>query len=81
MSDNKTDIADMPFEAALSELETIIERLERGDVPLEESITLYERGAALKTHCEQRLKSAREKIEKIVIDPDGSPRAEAASFE
>lgn len=74
-------ISDLAFEAALTELESIIERLERGDVPLEESIDLYERGAALKAHCEKKLKAAREKIEKIVIDADGSARAEPAAFE
>lgn len=74
-------IAEMPFEAALAELEGIIDRLERGDVPLEESISLYERGAALKSHCEQKLKSAREKIEKIVLTPDGTPQAESAAFD
>ncbi|ADM09804.1 exodeoxyribonuclease small subunit [Parvularcula bermudensis HTCC2503] len=75
------DVTTMSFESALSELEGIIERLETGDVPLEESINLYERGAALKAHCDKKLKSAREKIEKIVLDPEGKPTAEAASFD
>ena len=79
MTEQKID--DMSFEAALGELEGIIERLESGEVPLEQSIALYERGAALKAHCEGKLKSAREKIEKIVIDSDGNPKAEAASFD
>lgn len=76
-----SDISQMTFEAALAELEGIISKLEAGDVPLEESITLYERGAALKTHCESKLKTAREKIEKIVLDGDGQPMAEPAQFE
>lgn len=75
------DLSALSFEAALSELEGIIDRLESGNVPLEESISLYERGAALKGHCEGKLKSAREKIEKIVIDRDGAPKAEAAQFD
>ncbi|WOI54641.1 exodeoxyribonuclease VII small subunit [Parvularcula sp. LCG005] len=75
------DISTLSFEAALAELEQIISKLEAGDVELEKSIALYERGAALKKHCETTLKSAREKIEKIVLDADGKPQAEAASFD
>ncbi len=66
-----TEIKKMSFEAALSELETLVEKLERGDAPLEESITLYQRGAALKAHCESKLKDAQLKVEKIVIDASG----------
>ncbi len=63
----KTDAVDeMSFEAALKELEQIVSRLEQGDVDLEESITLYERGQALKSHCEKRLKAAETRLEKIV---------------
>lgn len=75
------DVRSMSFEAALAELEGIIGELEGGQVALEESIALYERGAALKTHCEATLKAAREKIEKIVLDADGQPTAEPASFD
>ena len=75
------DVKSMSFEAALAELEGIIERLEGGQVALEESIALYERGAALKAHCEATLKGAREKIEKIVLDADGQPQAEPAAFD
>ena len=75
------DVKDLSFEKALAELEGIIERLEGGQVALEESIALYERGAALKAHCETTLRSAREKIEKIVLDADGQPQAEAAQFD
>lgn len=66
-----TDIKTMSFETALQELEGIVEKLERGDAPLEESITIYQRGAALKAHCEAKLKDAQLKVEKIVIGSDG----------
>jgi len=66
-----TDIKKMSFEEALRELEGIVEKLERGDAPLEESITIYQRGAALKAHCESKLKDAQLKVEKIVIDASG----------
>ena len=69
MSDIK--ITDMSFEAALAELETIVERLERGDAPLEASIEIYQRGAKLKAHCEGKLKDAQMKVEKIVLDGQG----------
>ncbi len=75
------DIAKLSFEAALKELETIISKLESGDVALEESIALYERGAALKAHCETTLAGAKERIEKIVIDQSGTPSAATANFE
>jgi len=63
--------AALPFEKALAELEDIVRRLERGDVPLEDSIAIYERGEALKKHCEALLKKAEARIEKITIGPDG----------
>ncbi|MHC5654486.1 exodeoxyribonuclease VII small subunit [Stappia sp.] len=62
----------MPFEAALRELEVIVGRLERGDVPLEESIELYSRGDALRRHCDKLLKAAEAKVEKIQLAEDGS---------
>ncbi len=68
------DIKDMSFERALKELETIVGRLERGDVELEESIAIYERGEALKEHCDRLLKQAEAKVEKIAFNADGSPR-------
>ncbi len=71
MSDDKTDLKTMSFEAALAELETIVARLEKGDVPLEESISIYERGEALKARCDTLLKSAEEKVEKIRSSADG----------
>ncbi len=64
-------LAALPFEKALAELEDIVRRLERGDVPLEDSIAIYERGEALKKHCEALLKKAEARIEKITIGPDG----------
>ncbi len=74
MSDTKpnAEIAAMSFEKALAELETIVDKLERGDVPLEESITIYERGEALKKHCDTLLKAAEAKVEKIRTDANGN---------
>lgn len=69
----ETDIAKLPFEQALAELEEIVKALERGDVPLEKSITLYERGDALKKHCDQLLKAAETRVEKITTDASGKP--------
>ena len=68
------DVAALPFEAALKQLEDIVARLERGDVPLEESLTIYARGEALKAHCEQLLRAAEAKIEKITLGADGQPK-------
>lgn len=67
------DIAKMTFEQALEQLEQIVDNLERGDVPLEESIRIYERGEALKKHCDTLLKSAEDKVEKIRLGRDGNP--------
>lgn len=67
------DIAQMSFEIALAELEDIVEKLESGKVDLDASITIYERGEALKKHCESLLKSAEARIEKITLKPDGTP--------
>ena len=64
-------VRDMSFEAALKELETIVARLEQGEVDLEDSIALYERGQALKGHCEAKLKSAESRLEKIVQGAGG----------
>lgn len=76
MSDNPTpgtdDIAAMSFEAALRALEEVVRRLESGDVPLDESITLYERGEALRRHCQSRIDAAQARIEKIVVGADGA---------
>jgi exodeoxyribonuclease VII small subunit len=67
------EIASMPFEKAIAELEAIVAKLEQGQVPLEESIAFYERGEALKTHCEKLLKNAEMKVEKIRLGADGRP--------
>ncbi len=67
------DIKDLSFEQALKELEGIVSRLERGDVALEESITIYERGEALRGHCDRVLKQAEARIEKLTFNADGSP--------
>jgi exodeoxyribonuclease VII small subunit len=66
----------LSFEAALAELERIVSRLEQGEVDLEDSITLYERGMALKAHCDQKLKGAEARLEKIVVGPDGAKGTE-----
>ncbi|MEH7828137.1 exodeoxyribonuclease VII small subunit [Gemmobacter denitrificans] len=58
-------IAEMSFEEAMAELETVVGKLERGDVALEASIKLYERGALLKAHCAEKLKDAEAKVELI----------------
>ncbi len=68
-----TDIAPMNFEDALRALEDVVRRLESGDVPLDESISLYERGAELRKHCQARLDAAQARIEKIVTDGAGRP--------
>lgn len=64
-------IEDMSFEEAIRELETVVTALDRGDVALEESIELYERGAALKARCEAKLKEAEEKVAQITLDATG----------
>ncbi len=61
----------LSFEGALKELETIVARLEQGEVDLEDSIALYERGQLLKSHCEKKLKSAEGRLEKIVLGAEG----------
>ena len=69
----QADIASLPFEQALAELEEIVRRLEQGSVSLEESIAIYERGEALKRHCEALLCGAEMRIEKITLGSDGTP--------
>ena len=70
MSDKPVE--EMSFEEAMGELEALVSRLENAQVPLEESISLYDRGAKLKAHCEARLKAAEEKVAQITLNPDGS---------
>lgn len=73
-----TDVSEMSFEEALRELEQVVGQLERGEVPLDKSIELYERGAALKKRCEAKLKDAEEKVAKLTLDADGAPTGTAA---
>jgi exodeoxyribonuclease VII small subunit len=70
------DVASLSFEAALGELENIVSRLEQGEVDLEDSISLYERGQALKSHCEAKLKAAEGRLEKLVLGADGPTGAQ-----
>ncbi|MDP3748934.1 exodeoxyribonuclease VII small subunit [Phenylobacterium sp.] len=74
------DIDGLSFEQALAELERIVGQLESGQAPLEESVKLYERGAALKAHCEKRLEAARLQVEKIVVGAGGQASVEPAEF-
>ena len=71
MADEGSDLAAMSFEEALRALEDVVRKLEGGEVPLDESISLYERGEALRRHCQARLDAAQARIEKIVAGPDG----------
>ncbi len=68
------DVSALSFEQAVEELEKIVAALERGDVPLDKSIEIYERGEALKKHCEALLNAAENRIEKIRIDRAGKPQ-------
>ncbi|MEI9929352.1 MAG: exodeoxyribonuclease VII small subunit [Rhizomicrobium sp.] len=74
--ENLPAVESLSFEAALKELESIVSRLEQGEIDLEDSITLYERGQALKTHCEKKLKSAEGRLEKIVLGSSGPTGSE-----
>lgn len=77
MAEGQVQISDMTFEQALRELETVVRKLESGDVPLDESIDLYERGENLRKACQKRLDAAQERIEKIVSGTDGKPNGTA----
>jgi len=66
-------IEEMSFEDAIRALEQVVTQLDRGDVALEESINLYERGALLKARCEAKLKEAEEKVAQITLDANGQP--------
>ena len=67
------DVKTLSFEKALAELEAIVQRLERGDVPLEESVAIYERGEVLKRRCDDLLRQAEARVEKITLDVSGKP--------
>jgi exodeoxyribonuclease VII small subunit len=73
MEEGADQIASLSFEDALRALEDVVRRLESGEVPLDQSIALYERGEALRRHCQARLDAAQARIEKIVQGPDGVP--------
>ncbi|WP_371055295.1 MULTISPECIES: exodeoxyribonuclease VII small subunit [unclassified Rhodosalinus] len=73
----ETPVEKMSFEEAMAELEKLVTQLERGDVALEQSIRLYERGAALKARCEQKLREAEDKVEQIRLDAEGKPTGTA----
>jgi exodeoxyribonuclease VII small subunit len=74
MAENaNSDVTTLSFEKALAELESIVQKLERGDVPLEESVAIYERGEALKRRCEELLRHAEARVEKITLDATGKP--------
>lgn len=75
------DIAAMSFEDALSELEQIVKRLEEGKIRLDDAIASYERGAALKNHCEAKLREAQAKVEKIVPGPAGAVGSEPVEID
>lgn len=74
---SETPVEEMSFEQAMAELEQVVGQLERGDVALDDSIKLYERGAALKARCETKLKEAEEKVARITLDADGNPTGTA----
>jgi exodeoxyribonuclease VII small subunit len=69
-----TDVKKLTFEKAIEELESIVKRLEGGQVPLEESVAIYERGQALKSRCEELLKQAEARVEKITLDGAGNAK-------
>ena len=73
MSSEDKPVEAMSFEEAMRELEQVVGKLERGDVALDQSIALYERGAKLKAHCETKLSQAEEKVAKITLSSDGQP--------
>ena len=67
------DVGQLSFERAIEELESIVKRLEDGKVPLEESVAIYERGEALKRRCEDLLRQAEARVQKITLDATGNP--------
>ena len=72
-NNNHSDVQRLPFERAIEELESIVKRLEEGKVPLEESVAIYERGETLKRRCEELLRQAEARVEKITLDAAGKP--------
>ena len=84
MSDSQgqqaADLANISFEDALRELEGIVSSLERGDVSLDDAIAAFERGTALKAHCQARLEEARMKVEQIRLPAEGTPPTDSSPF-
>ena len=80
-SPRPADIAGLSFEDALAELEQIVRRLETGNAKLDDAIAAYERGAFLKQHCEAKLREAQARVDRIVVGPDGTVRAERQSLD
>ncbi len=76
----ETDIAALSFEQALAELERIVAELESGKAELERSIEVYKRGAALKAHCEAKLRAAQLQVEQIILSPAGPTGVEPANY-
>ena len=74
MTEENADLSKLTFEQALEQLEKIVDRLERGDVALDESIKIYEQGEALKKHCATLLQAAEDKVEKIRVGADGTAK-------
>ena len=70
---SEIDVSQLSFERAIEELESIVRRLEDGKVPLEESVAIYERGEALKRRCEDLLRQAEARVQKITLDASGNP--------
>jgi exodeoxyribonuclease VII small subunit len=70
---SEAEVGQLPFERAIEELESIVRRLEDGKVPLEESVAIYERGEALKRRCEDLLRQAEARVQKITLDASGNP--------
>jgi exodeoxyribonuclease VII small subunit len=79
--ENLPDIGSLSFEAALSELEEIVRKLEQGKSSLEDAIGAYERGASLKRHCELKLNEAKARVEKISLGPEGVEGLESVNIE
>jgi exodeoxyribonuclease VII small subunit len=67
------DVSGLSFEKALAELDSIVMRLEKGDVPLEESVAIYERGEVLKRRCDELLQQAEARVDKLTLDASGKP--------
>ena len=83
MADSKVpaDIAELSFEDALDELQALVRTLEKGESKLDQAVQSYERGVALKRHCEIKLREAQAKVDKIVLSAEGAVSAEPAGID